>query len=263
MSSNAPIAVEADRISKSYGHQGGRQTVLDGVTFRIRQGEFVSVLGPSGCGKSTLLNLLGGFELPDEGSIRLDGRPVERPVRQAVMMFQDYGLLPWRSVLGNVELGLEPLKLGASERRERALDYLKLVHLQDKAGLFPSQLSGGMKQRVALARALAVRPRVLLLDEPFAALDTFTRYYLQDELLSIQRRENVTMILVTHDIDEAVYLSDRILLLGTEPGGIRLELRIPAAKPRDRGHGEFQLYRKRILEQFRFAGSGSKEEFTI
>lgn len=260
---NTSNAVTADRLFKQYPQSDKQHWVLEDVSFAIRKGEFVSILGESGCGKSTLLNLIGGFEEADRGQVLIGDVPVTQPVRSSVMLFQEYGLLPWRSALGNVELGLEPLRLSAEERRERALNYLSLVNLSDKRELFPHQLSGGMKQRVALARALAVQPELLLMDEPFAALDTFTRYYLQDELLRIQAQERITIVLVTHDIDEAVYLSDRVLIMHANPGRIHRELRIPAAKPRDRGQTEFQLYRKMILEQFQFTKVGEAMEFTI
>lgn len=251
-------------MCKSFTDGNLVSSVLEDISFEIRQGEIVSILGQSGCGKSTLLNILGGFERPDSGSIRIAGAPVERPTRKCVMLFQDYGLLPWRNVLANVELGLEPLKeLGAKERRERAEAYVKLVGLQDWGRSFPHQLSGGMQQRVALARALAMQPELLLMDEPFAALDTFTRYALQDELLKLQRKERVTVVLVTHDIDEAVYLSDRVFIMQSRPGRIHKQIRIESAKPRDRGHRDFQHFRKQILEAFRLSGAEPTEEFAI
>ncbi|QMV43567.1 ABC transporter ATP-binding protein [Cohnella cholangitidis] len=256
-------AVQADKLSKFFTHEGKSEQVLEDITFAIGEGEIVSVLGQSGCGKSTLLNVLGGFESAGTGTVTVGGNPVKRPSRKCVMLFQDYGLLPWRSVSGNVELGLEPLRLPPKEQRERALTYIRLVGLEDKSSSFPHQLSGGMRQRVALARALAMQPELLLMDEPFAALDTFTRYALQDELLRIQAQERVTIVLVTHDIDEAVYLSDRVFIMNSSPGRLNKEIRIDAAKPRDRGYGDFQHYRKMILEEFRYTGSGSEEEFTI
>ncbi|OXS55535.1 ABC transporter [Cohnella sp. CIP 111063] len=256
-------AVQAERLDKSFPREGGAERVLDNIDFTVHKGEIVSLLGPSGCGKSTLLNVLGGFEKADSGAVLIGGEPVVRPSRKCVMLFQDYGLLPWRSLLGNVELGLEPLKLPKQEQRERAMRYVKLVGLEDKSASFPHQLSGGMKQRAALARALAMQPELLLMDEPFAALDTFTRYALQDELLRIHAKERVTVMIVTHDIDEAVYLSDRVLIMQPSPGRVAKEIAIDAARPRDRGHGDFQHYRKLILEQFRFTGSAAEEEFTI
>lgn len=256
-------AVKADRLNKSFAQGDKQEQVLHNISFDIEEGEIVSLLGQSGCGKSTLLNVIGGFEGSDSGEVRITGDVVKRPGRHCVMLFQEYGLLPWRSVLANVEIGLEALRLSKKEVRERALTYIRLVGLEDKASVFPSQLSGGMRQRTALARALAMKPKLLLMDEPFAALDTFTRYALQDELLRIQQQEKVTVVLVTHDIDEAVYLSNRVLIMQPAPGRISAEIKIEAARPLDRGHADFQYYRKQILTQFRLSGLQSEEEFTI
>jgi NitT/TauT family transport system ATP-binding protein len=256
-------AVRVQNLSKSFTVKGQTEQILQNLSFQVKKGEIVSILGPSGCGKSTLLNILGGFEQPDSGTVLFGGTPVERPSRKCVMLFQNYGLLPWRSVLKNVELGLEGLPISKQQRRERALEYLKLVGLEEKADLFPPQLSGGMQQRVAIARALAIQPELLLMDEPFAALDTFNRYHLQDELLRIQSLEKTTIILVTHDIDEAVYLSDRVLLMSGNPGQIHREISIPTARPRDRGHGDFQHFRKMILDAFSFCNPVPSVEYSI
>ncbi|MDF2714214.1 MAG: putative transporter ATP-binding protein [Paenibacillus sp.] len=257
-------AVQVLNVSKSFS-QGKEKSeqVLHNISFHVKKGEIVTLLGQSGCGKSTLLNIIGRFEREDSGTVLFGGKTADRPNKSCIMMFQNYGLLPWRSVLGNVELGLEERGLNAKKRRTRALDYLRLVGLEDKADSFPRQLSGGMQQRVALARALAIEPELILMDEPFAALDTFTRYHLQNELLRIQKQSKTTIILVTHDIDEAVYLSDRILILSSNPGTIHKEIGVNTTKPRDRGHGDFQHFRKQILEQFHFNGSVSAAEFSI
>jgi NitT/TauT family transport system ATP-binding protein len=254
-------ALEVRSVSKSYAAKGDAEPILQHVSFSVREGEIVSILGQSGCGKSTLLNIIGGFVKPDSGSVLFHGKPADGPNRGCVMLFQNYGLLPWRTVVKNVELGLE--QLPARERREIALEFLKLVGLEDRAEHFPHQLSGGMQQRVALARALAIRPRVLLMDEPFAALDTFTRYYLQNELLRIHAKEKATIVFVTHDIDEAVYLSDRVLIMSSKPGEIHKEIVVHTSRPRDRGHEDFQHYRKLILEQFHLTGSLPAEEYSI
>jgi NitT/TauT family transport system ATP-binding protein len=258
-----PDAVQVLNLSKSFRVNGASQPIVTDVSFRVKKGEIVSILGESGCGKSTLLNLIGGFEKPDLGSVYRGGLAVEKPGRSCVMLFQHYGLLPWRSVLKNVELGLEELPLSANERRERAFEYLKLVGLEEKSGLFVHQLSGGMQQRVAIARALALQPELILMDEPFAALDTFNRYHLQNELLRIQSQEKTTIILVTHDIDEAVYLSDRILIMRANPGQLHKEIRIQTSRPRDRGHDDFQYYRKQILDEFSFRSTPRSVEFSI
>lgn len=258
-------AVEVVDVSKSFANSqaAGFDQVLKQVSFVVHEGEIVSLLGQSGCGKSTMLNIIGGFEQEDSGAVLLYGKEEKRPNRKCVMMFQNYGLLPWRSVLKNVELGLEETERNSGQRKEKALHYLRLVGLADKAGHFPRQLSGGMQQRVALARALAIEPQLVLMDEPFGALDTFTRYYLQNELLRIQSEARTTIILVTHDIDEAVYLSDRILIMNASQGGIHKEIQVDLSKPRDRGHGDFQHYRKLILDHFHFNGSASAFEYSI
>lgn len=257
-------AVRVVDVSKSFVNaKAGSEQVLREVSFSVRKGEIVSLLGQSGCGKSTLLNIIGGFEREDSGQVLFGGEEVNRPNRKCVMMFQNYGLLPWRSVLKNVELGLEETELSATDRKAKALEYLRLVGLEDKAGHFPRHLSGGMQQRVALARALVVEPELILMDEPFGALDTFTRYYLQNELLRIQSQSKTTIILVTHDIDEAVYLSDRILLMNSNPGGIHKEIHIHMTRPRDRGHGDFQHFRKLILDHFHFNGFAAAVEYSI
>ncbi|GBF76300.1 hypothetical protein PA598K_04759 [Paenibacillus sp. 598K] len=255
--------MEVKDLNKSFAFKGRRTQVLSDISLRVEKGEMISLLGPSGCGKSTLLNMIGGFDRPDSGIVRVAGREVLRPERDCQMLFQDYGLLPWRSVAANIELGMLSARLTRRERHERTAHYLDLVGLSEQADWFPHQLSGGMKQRVALARALAVQPALLLMDEPFAALDTFNRYYLQDELLRIQQQERTTVILVTHDIDEAVYLSDVVLIMDARPGTIRRETRLQLMKPRDRGDGDFQHYRKQIMEMFQFTRAMQTEEFSI
>lgn len=256
-------ALQIVDVCKSYTNQQKVDEVLHNITFDVNTGEIVSLLGQSGCGKSTLLNIIGGFEKPNCGEVILENQVVQSASRKCVMLFQNYGLLPWRSVIKNVELGLEQLEISREERRERAIHYLELVGLADRADHFPHQLSGGMQQRVAIARALAIQPKLILMDEPFAALDTFTRYYLQNELLRIQEEEKMTIVFVTHDIDEAVYLSDRVMMMSANPGRIHKEIAIPLAKPRDRGSSDFQYFRKLILEQFQIDGPQVVEEFSI
>lgn len=255
--------IQIEKLSKTFTNNNQKNTVLQDISLTINRGEIISILGESGCGKSTLLNIIGGFEQGEQGKVLLDDKPVTEPNRKCIMLFQDYGLLPWRSVIKNVELGLEGINLNASERKEKAMHYLNLVGLNGKENLFPHELSGGMKQRVGIARALALQPELILLDEPFAALDTFNRYKLQNELLDIQSKEKTTMILVTHDIDEAIYLSDRIFIMEPNPGRIQKELKIALSKPRDRSHSEFQHYRKIIFEEFHFNRSEVPIEFNI
>lgn len=260
--SHMPL-IHIKNLYKSFEDRGKSELVLRDISFDINTGDIVSILGESGCGKSTLLNLIGGFDATDKGSILFNGEEVTRPGRNSVMLFQDYGLLPWRSVQKNIELGLENSGLDKNEMKARAHYYIKMVGLEDKAEQFPRQLSGGMQQRVAIARALAIEPELLLMDEPFGALDTFNRYHLQDELLKIQEQSHRTIALVTHDIDEAIYLSDKILVMGKKPGHIQRKIEFDTYKPRDRTGSEFQYYRELILKEFRLNSSLPPIDFYI
>ena len=215
------------------------RVILDDITLSIDRGEFVCLLGFSGCGKSTLLKLLAGFDQPTSGHITVDGQPVTRPSSSRVMIFQQYGLLPWRTVEQNVMLGLEAQRLPRVDRQRLAEEYLCLVGLSDQARNFPARLSGGQQQRVALARGLAVNPQVLFMDEPFAALDPITRHRLQDDLLRIVSERSKTVVFVTHDIHEAIYLADRIVVLSSSPGRVRRVLTIDSPRPRSRDSGAF------------------------
>ena len=259
---STPI-VTIDQVSKSYVSQGKESLVLNNISFGIEKGEIISLLGKSGCGKSTLLNCIGGFEPVNSGRVLLDNKEVKKPSKRCVMLMQNYGLLPWRSVRKNVELALESANLSKKEITTRANYYLEMVGLADRVNALPSELSGGMQQRVAFARALAIQPEVILMDEPFGALDTFTRYYLQDELIQIQQRENTTIILVTHDIDEAIYLSDRIFIMKANPGEIHKEITLKMSKPRDRSDSDFQHYRELIFNEFQFTNTKAQIEFNI
>ncbi|NJP36226.1 ATP-binding cassette domain-containing protein [Alkalicoccus luteus] len=259
----ADTLVHVQQLQKSFVKNEKAELVLKDISMEIKKGETVAVLGKSGCGKSTLLNLIGGFHEPTKGTVLFDGAEVQGPSRRAIMLFQHYALLPWKNVLANVELALEPEGLSADEQRARAEKYLALVGLQDSLGQFPSELSGGMQQRVAIARALAIQPEMILMDEPFAALDTFTRYYLQDELLRIQQEEKTNIVLVTHDIDEAVYLADRVFIMDANPGRIRRTVPIELPKPRDRSDRDFQYYRRLILDEFNFSRQEEQLEYNI
>jgi NitT/TauT family transport system ATP-binding protein len=202
---------------------------LENVTLDVKPGEFLTLVGPSGCGKSTLLDLLGGLTMPSGGRILLDGRPVTGPARDRGIVFQQYALFPWRTAIQNIEFGLEVAGVGARERRERAMHYLDLVNLSAFANRYPRELSGGMKQRVAIARSLAYDPEVLLMDEPFAALDAQTRETLQTELLRIWRRTGKTIVFITHGIDEAIVLGQRVAVMTARPGRIKQVIDIPEA----------------------------------
>lgn len=255
--------IKVEGVSKSFHSKNQSIPVIANLSLDVERGEIVSILGESGCGKSTLLNMIGGFEKADCGRILMDGELVEQPSRKCIVLFQDYGLLPWRSVQGNIELGLGGLKLSTAEKKDRVLHHVKLVGLEGKEGLFPHELSGGMQQRVGIARAFAVRPELILMDEPFAALDTFNRYYLQNELLRIQSQERTTILLVTHDIDEAIYLSDRIVIMHPNPGRIFKEVKIRLPKPRNRSNSDFQHYRNLIFKEFHFDRQELPIEFHI
>jgi len=219
----APPAVELVGVAKAFPTARGGQTLaVTGIDLTVAPGEFLSLIGPSGCGKSTLLRLVGDLVQPTTGTVRVNGKPARqgRLDQDYGIAFQQAGLLEWRTVVGNVELPLQVHGVGKRERRERAMELVQLVGLADFAGHWPSQLSGGMQQRVAIARALAERPRLLLLDEPFGALDEMTRERLQAELARIRVETGTTVILVTHSIPEAVFLSDRVAVMSARPGRI-------------------------------------------
>ena len=240
--------IHIENAGKTYIDNGNEFTALSGVNLDIERGEFICLLGPSGCGKSTLLNAIAGFDLANVGVVEIGGKKVKAPSRKNVTIFQNYGLLPWRTVLANVELGLETLDIKPDVRKKRAMEYLKLVKLQDFADSFPRQLSGGMKQRVAIARALAVDPDIIFMDEPFGALDAITRMKLQDDILDICKTEKKTIIFVTHDIEEAVYLADRIVVMTPNPGKVKGVITVPLHNFRDRTSGDFLRVRDKIFD---------------
>lgn len=229
-------------------------TALSGVDLTIRSGEFLVLVGPSGCGKSTLLDLLGGLSRPNSGEVLVDGVPVTGPGLDRGIVFQQYALLPWRTALANVEFGLEAKRVPRSERSARAREYLALVGLTGFERRYPHELSGGMKQRVAIARSLAYDPAVLLMDEPFAALDAQTRETLQDELLRIWAKTRKTILFITHSIDEAVYLGQRVAVMTSRPGRIKEILDIPPVDDNGgdpRSAPEFVRYRHLVWELLR------------
>jgi NitT/TauT family transport system ATP-binding protein len=232
--------IKVDGVTHRFDNQN---LALNDVRLDIPHGQFVCLLGPSGCGKTTLLNLIAGFLRPTEGYIFLDGKQIDEPSPDRGMVFQDYSLFPWRTVIQNVEFGLEVEGMSKKERRARAEYYLDLVKLEHVASRYPAQLSGGMKQRVAIARALAPGPKVLLMDEPFAALDAMTRGHLQDELIRIHELERCTTLFVTHNIDEAIRLADRVLIMSPNPGRVVADVAVSMPKPRARTSPEFaELY---------------------
>ena len=223
-------------ILDNVSHDYGQTQVLRGISFRIERGEIVCIVGPSGCGKSTLLRFIGGLERPDSGAVLMQGAPPQGSLNPLTYIFQDFALLPWRSVAGNVSLVLEDHKLSAAERRDIVADVLARTNLSDFARAWPRQLSGGMKQRVAIARALAVRPAVMLMDEPLSALDAQTRELLMDDLVDLWKRERFSSCYVTHNLAEAVRLGHRIVVLSRRPGTILevLEIDMPIEERADR-----------------------------
>ena len=228
-----PVVLDVDQLGKKFETPTGTVTALKEVSFQVHRREFVSVIGPSGCGKSTLIRILAGLEHPTSGVVNLDGKAISGPGSERGMVFQGYTLFPWLTVKQNVMFGLRMGGSCSGIAEADAVQWIELVGLRDSADVYPHQLSGGMKQRVAIARALANRPRILLMDEPFGALDAQTRAQMQSYLLQIWRNVDVTILFITHDLDEAVYLSDRILILKANPGEVDEYLEVPVSRPRD------------------------------
>jgi NitT/TauT family transport system ATP-binding protein len=228
--------LELDGVGRTFVLERRRRTeelcALEDVSFGVEEGSFVAICGPSGCGKSTLLRLIHGLQEPDTGEIRVRGERVTAPSLDRGMVFQNHNLMPWRTVVRNVELGLEALSLSRSECRQRATMWLDKVGLAEFAGYYPAQLSGGMQQRVGLARALAIDPELLLMDEPFGALDAQTRVLLQEELERIWEAAAKTVVFITHDIEEALFLADRVLVMSPRPGRVIADVAVAAARPR-------------------------------
>ena len=231
-----------------------KRLVLDDISIALTDGELVCLVGPSGCGKSTLLRLIAGLDFPDSGELMVEGRPVTGPSAERGLVFQDPNLFPWLTVRRNIEAGLVARRILKTHGGE-VDEFMRLVGLEAFANAYPHHLSGGMSQRVALARALINHPKVLLLDEPLGALDAFTRMKMQDEVLRLWQARRTTMLLVTHDIDEAIYMSDRIMMMTQRPGKIDRIISVNLVRPRDRSSPEFLQLRSEILEHLHFAGS--------
>jgi ABC-type nitrate/sulfonate/bicarbonate transport system ATPase subunit len=242
-------AIRVDGACKTY--EGGDRPALLPTSFTVERGEFVSLVGPSGCGKSTLLGMIAGLLRPDAGFVEALGRPVEGPGEGRAMVFQDAALFPWLTVLGNVEYGLRAHGVARAERRERALEAVRLVHLDHVVDRHPHELSGGMRQRASIARALVMRPEILLMDEPFSALDAQTRTILSDELQRIWLETRPTVVFVTHNLIEAAFLSDTVHLLSSGPGRIVRTYDIDIPRPRDEADPALLDLRHDMLERLR------------
>jgi len=246
MADGATPIVEINGVSKQFELQGERIEALRDAHLSVAKGEFVCLIGASGCGKSTLLRILAGFEQPTRGEALMWGMPVAGPAPARGMVFQDYGLFPWLNVRRNIGFGPASRGRPAAEVRETVERFIALVGLQRFAEAFPHQLSGGMKQRVAIARVLANDAELVLMDEPFGALDAMTRERLQDELLEIWRRTGLTVVFVTHSIEEAIFLADRVVVMSPGPGRIDSEMRIELPRPRDVSAPEFNDIRREL-----------------
>ncbi|MFX3636931.1 MAG: ABC transporter ATP-binding protein [Candidatus Pristimantibacillus sp.] len=241
--------IEITNVSKTFEQRDGDIFhALSDVTFTVRKGEFVSLLGPSGCGKSTVLNLIAGFDKPTEGALKVNGGIVTGPGPDRVVVFQEHGLFPWLTVLENVAFGLKQKGISKKQRTALALEQIRSVHLSKFADRYPHELSGGMRQRAAIARALVMDPQILLMDEPFAALDEQTRLVLHQELEEIFIRTGKTIVFITHNIREAVMLSDRVLVMSTRPGTIKKEFVVQAARPRDSSDSVLHHVERSIME---------------
>jgi len=230
-----------------------RTLALNGVTFSVDAGEFISIIGPSACGKTTLLRLIAGLDFPTSGELRVGTEAIAGPKAERGLVFQDPNLFPWLTVRRNIQSGLVALGV-LGEKRHEIDEFIRLVGLEGFAEVYPHQLSGGMAQRAALARALITHPKVLLLDEPLGALDAFTRMRMQDEVLRLWQARFTTMLLVTHDIDEAIYMSDRIVIMTPRPGRVERTISVEIDRPRDRSRPEFLQLRSAILHLLHLAG---------
>lgn len=251
------LRVDLEEIRMTFpraGADGGPLKVIDGVSLEIPPGQFCCILGPSGCGKSTLLRIIQALQRPTSGRVLLDGKPSTEPSADVGFVFQQFNLLPWRKVLANVAFGLENRGVPRAEREERSRAWLSRVDLDEFENHYPSQLSGGMQQRVGLARALAIEPRLLLMDEPFGSIDSQTRMLLQTELLRLWEEDSRTVVFITHDIEEALFLGDVVHVMGSRPSSIVSTIKVPFDRPRTdalRGEADFAALREEIWESLK------------
>lgn len=241
--------IHIENLSKIYKRDDSETVAIEDFSINIKKGELISIVGPSGCGKTTILRMIAGLLEPTSGTITVAGHPCDKPGPDRGMVFQDFALMPWRSVIKNVELGMEMAGVPKEERRKRAEEYISIVGLEKFKDARINELSGGMKQRVGIARALVNHPDVLLMDEPFGALDAQTRNLMQAGLIKILDKTDQTIIFITHSVDEAVYLSDRIVVLTKRPAKIKEIIEIPWPRPRDRASPDFTALRKHILDE--------------
>ncbi|WP_042446870.1 ABC transporter ATP-binding protein [Azospirillum sp. B510] len=244
----APVEIRVRGVEKTFAVGAQRIVALQGIDLDIRKGEFVCLLGPSGCGKSTLLNAVAGFQPPTRGTVTVDGRIITEPGPDRGMVFQEYALFPWMTVAQNVAFGLEIKGMAKAEIAEKVEWLLRKLHLQDFRNRFPKDLSGGMRQRVAIARVLALDSPILLMDEPFGALDALTRRTLQDELLRIWEEVGKTILFVTHSIEESIYLADRIIVMTYRPGTIKRDVAVDMPRPRDGSAPEFNRLKRELSQ---------------
>lgn len=254
--------LKIEHISQTYIDKGKVTEALKEINLDIQKGEFISIIGSSGCGKTTLLRMIAGLDKAQEGTLTLKGKQITGPDAQMGYVFQHGGLFPWQTIEQNIAAGLKARHV-YKENRHRVQEYIDLIGLTGFEKVYPHQISGGMAQRVAIARALINNPSVLLLDEPMGALDSFTRADIQDKLMMLHKINDATMLLVTHDVDEAIYLSDRIVIMTPRPGRISEVMKIDMHHPRNRGSSEFMQIRKKILERFELASAVDEPEYTI
>lgn len=254
--------LEIKNVSRSYRDEENEVDALSDVSLSVEKGEFVSIIGASGCGKTTLLRLIAGLDVPQSGELLLDGERITGPSPSRGYVFQQGGLFPWLTVEQNIASGLRARHV-YKQNRHRVPEFVSMIGLEGFEKSYPHQISGGMAQRVAIARALINDPELLLLDEPMGALDSFTRADIQDKLLELKKDNDATMLLVTHDVDEAIYLSDRIVIMTPRPGRISEVMRVGLPHPRHRGGTEFLAMRKRILEKFHMAAAAPEPEYAI